>query len=133
MRVQSFVDAIRSSSASPEEEPSAEVAVDELFAILRTNRRSLSIRYLPDDVESGEVVTTRELSKFIARCENGVEECSSAEYKAVYVTMLQTHLSRLVDAGLAKKVDQHDYRPGPNLEAAVEVLETAESVTGGEA
>ena len=57
----------------------------------------------------------------------------ASRYKAVYVTMLQTHLSRLVDAGLAKKVDQHDYRPGPNLEAAVEVLETAESVTGGEA
>lgn len=125
-----LVDIVRS-AAGVGQDTTADESVDVLLTQLSNERRRLVISHLHHDIGAEEIVTTRELAEFVTHYECG-DGYTSDDRKPIYVALYQSHLPKLVDAGILEQVDTHEFRPGPNLAAAAEILETAESVTGGE-
>lgn len=75
---------------------------DELFHVLRNQRRRFAIHHLkrdPDPVEVGDLATQ------VAAWENGVtvEEVTSTQRRRVYNALKQTHVPELVDTGLIEE------------------------------
>ncbi|GAA1280292.1 hypothetical protein GCM10009646_79170 [Streptomyces aureus] len=124
-----LVDAVRSLTDS-EVDQTADASIDALLTQLSNERRRLVTHHVHNDLESDEAVTVRELAEYIAHYEND-DGYTSDDRKAVYVGLWQCHLSKLTDAGILEQVDTHEFVPGPNAAAAVAILDTAESVTGG--
>lgn len=106
-----------------------ELEQDQLFDILRNQRRRTVLRYLAAhsqrDVALGdlaEVVAARELDKPRAAL-------TSAERKRVYIGLYQVHLPRMDDVGAVEfEEDRKRIRLGPNAPALSRVLTHSEAV-----
>lgn len=72
-----------------------------VFDLLQNNRRRYAFHYLR---QQEDVVTLSELSDHVAAWENDttVEELSSKARQRVYVSLLQTHLPRMDNAGVVE-------------------------------
>ncbi len=76
-----------------------EVARDTLFDLLSSPRRRFTLYYLHEEARTIEL---GELTEQVAAWEydKPVEELTSQERKRVYVSLYQTHLPKLADAGI---------------------------------
>jgi DNA-binding transcriptional ArsR family regulator len=74
---------------------------DEVFDILSNSRRRYVLYYLR---ETGEPVELGELAEELAAWENDtpVEELTKQERKRVYVSLYQTHIQKLSEAGIVE-------------------------------
>lgn len=125
----SLIDAVIDST--PDVEPDCDLTPIELITQLSAKRRSRVVKHLYHDIESNEIVTTRDLAKYLVLLEHG-EGYTSDQRKSCYTGLYQNHLPKMVETGLVEQLDQHEFRPGPNLDAAFALIEHAEDVTGGE-
>lgn len=100
--------------------PLADLPLDEIFEILRNQRRRWVLRYLQ---EHDGVVEIGEVAEHIAAIETdkSISELTSGERKRVYVALYQCHLPKMDDAGV---VDYHQDRGHIELVDAVEQLDT---------
>lgn len=75
------------------------LADEEVFTLLSNSRRLAVLRYLADEAAS---VSMKELTNYIASRENDirVEHLESQQYKRVYVSLYQTHIPHLDEAGV---------------------------------
>ncbi len=76
-----------------------DVSADLVFDLLSSQRRRMVLYYLR---QSGAEMTVKEISQAIAANENDipVDELSRQQRKRVYVSLYQTHLPKLADAGV---------------------------------
>jgi DNA-binding transcriptional ArsR family regulator len=97
-----------------------ELSRDLVFEILSNPRRRFTIYYLR---QRGEAVDLQELAAQVAAWENEVpvDELTKQERKRVYVSLYQTHIPKLADAGIIS-YDQD--------EGTVELTENARQVRG---
>lgn len=124
-----LIDVLRSTDGP---EITSDATIGELFAQLQNDRRRLVVWHLYHDIAADETVTLRELSEFVTQCEFG-DDYSSTERKRVYISLYQHHLDQLAEVGLIERRGEHEYQPGRNVKAAIEILATAEDVCGGTA
>ncbi|MDS0300441.1 helix-turn-helix domain-containing protein [Halogeometricum sp. S1BR25-6] len=78
---------------------------DELFRILSNSRRRYIIYYLH---EAGDEMSLKQLAARIAAVENGtsVEDVTDEERQRVYISLYQTHLPKLEEAGIVSYDDE---------------------------
>ena len=99
-----------------------ELSRDDLFSMLRNERRREVIHYLR---EHEAPVDLRDLSEYIAAIEN---DCTPAEVtykqrKRVQTALYQMHLPKLAEAGyIAWDADTHTIRRGPNFDENAPLL-----------
>lgn len=108
-----------------------EIGIDDLLETLRNERRRLVIREL---AERDKPVTIDTLSRRLAAIQNDVDEddVTATQRKRVYVSLYQTHLNRLEDAGLLEW-DGREIAPTRGTELAMAVLEDVDERLGGAA
>lgn len=70
---------------------------DRVFDILSNPRRRFVLHYLS---RQSDAIPLRELADEVARWETGDETLSPQQRKRVYVSLYQTHVPRLADAGM---------------------------------
>ncbi|RDI69625.1 DUF7344 domain-containing protein [Halopelagius longus] len=82
-----------------------DLSKDELFRILSNSRRRYIIYYLH---EEGDEMSLKELAARIAAVENGtaVEDVTDEERQRVYISLYQTHLPKLEEAGIVSYDDE---------------------------
>lgn len=82
-----------------------DLSKDELFRILSNSRRRYIIYYLH---EAGDEMSLKELAARIAAVENGtsVDEVTDEERQRVYISLYQTHLPKLEEAGIVSYDDE---------------------------
>ncbi|GAA0534730.1 hypothetical protein ABNG02_08615 [Halorubrum ejinorense] len=87
------------SSVEPLNIEQAPIGFDQLFEILKNQRRRRVLRYLIEDENEG--VTLDELAEEIAARETGkdIRQITSQERKRVYVGLYQCHLPKMDDYG----------------------------------
>jgi DNA-binding transcriptional ArsR family regulator len=96
------------------------LSLDELFDILRNARRRHVVELLD---EYGGEAEFRELTDAVARRETGAP-VSYEERKRVYVSLRQSHLPRLADAGVVEyDRDRGTVRATPRFDTVVRPLE----------
>lgn len=76
---------------------SESLSQDRIFDLLSNPRRRFVLQYLSS---RSEAVPLRELADEVARWETGETTLSSQQRKRVYVSLYQTHIPRLHDAGV---------------------------------
>lgn len=77
------------------------IDADDIFHLLSSTRRR-HILAIVSDLDPGETITVRELSRHIAFIENDygrVEEVTGSDRKTVYVSLWQSHLEKMADHG----------------------------------
>jgi len=122
------------SSDEPEEpEPAAvNIPLADLLDVASSERRRLCLRVVSD---FGQLELT-DLSEIVASMENDVarETLDSQARKRVYVSLYQTHISTLDEAGLVQwDQDEGTIRTTPETAPAVDALDDlAERTTDGE-
>jgi DNA-binding transcriptional ArsR family regulator len=95
------------------------ITESEVFRLLGNDRRRAVLRQVVD----GGAVDLSEASKTIARVETEGEEVSSSQYKSVYVSLQQSHLPKLADAGVVDYDSESNVvGPGPHIADAREYL-----------
>lgn len=84
-----------------------EMSPDLVFDILSNTRRRRALYYLRQNSGSA---TVQELAESIAAMENGVEvdELTRQQQKRVYVSLYQTHLPKLEEAGFSEYDDEQE-------------------------
>ena len=92
-------------------------SLDTIFEVLKNRRRRLVLRYLKTTSESASI---GELAEHIAAIENDIKqaELGSQQRKRVYISLYQSHLPKMDDAG----VIQFDQNRG-----TISLTETADS------
>ncbi|SFR36606.1 DUF7344 domain-containing protein [Halogeometricum limi] len=82
-----------------------DLSKDELFRILSNSRRRYIIYYLH---EAGDEMSLKQLAAQIAAVENGtsVDEVTDEERQRVYISLYQTHLPKLEEAGIVSYDDE---------------------------
>lgn len=85
------------SNGSDDDATAESADLDVVFSVLRNSRRRRILRY----VDREGSTTLGELATHIAAIENGIEEraVSSDQRKLLYVSLYQSHLPKLGDAG----------------------------------
>lgn len=102
---------------------------DEVFGVLKCERRRLAIRVLD---EADRPLPLGELAEAVAAREAGttVGALSSAKRKNVYTALYQSHLSKLKETGAVEYIDGRDaIRAGPNAGVFLEYLRVRERPT----
>lgn len=101
----------------------------ELCELVANQRRRHVLRVLAD----GGPIAIGTLAERVAAREHecGVADVTHQQRKRVYVSLHQTHLPRLADAGLATR-ERDTVIPESGIDAALEVYRTASAVAGGE-
>lgn len=112
------------------EGPTAPLGHDETFFLLKERRRRIVIRRI---VEGGPI-TRADLISHVADEEyaDHGEHATEAERQRVRVSMVQSHLGKLEDAGVIERVEGADeitFKEGPNAEDLYRHIEP-ESVGG---
>lgn len=116
-------------SQSPPTDSGGELTQTEAFDILSNDRRRHALHYLLAQDEGTEI---GELSEQIAAWENGedLNEVTSDERRRVYVSLHQTHLPRMDDAGILQYENSRDTieltERGESLRVYMEVVEDNE-------
>ena len=125
------------STPIPPEEPAAQdpfgIDIDTALSLLANERRRMTIRYAIERAES--VFDLNDVARYIATHENGPDYTGS-ERKTVYISLYQTHVDKLVDAGVLERVDDakaHTFRLDEAALPLYDVLEAATAQFGGEA
>lgn len=106
--------------ASTDEAP--EVGLDEVFGLLRNQRRRDVLWYLQG---TDEQVAIGKLAKAIAarECDKSVSQVTSQERKRVYIGLYQGHLPKMDDCGaVAYNQDRGVLDEGPNFDVFVAYL-----------
>lgn len=87
----------------------AELSRDQIFDILSNVRRRYVLFYLS---QSGEPITLQDLSRRLASWENDIpmDEVSKQQEKRVYVSLYQTHVPKLEEAGIIDYADDGTIR-----------------------
>ena len=82
-----------------------DLSKDELFRILSNSRRRYIIYYLH---EAGDEMSLKQLAARIAAVENGtsVDDVTDEERQRVYISLYQTHLPKLEEAGIVSYDDE---------------------------
>jgi hypothetical protein len=89
-----------SASESADAQPAEPtLSKDELFEILKNQRRRDALRFLK---ENGGAVNLSDMSEYIAAKENGIEvgALSSSQRKRVYIGLYQCHLPKMSNFGV---------------------------------
>ena len=111
-----------------EMEAATRLPLDVIFDLLANERRRRVVRYLLSESES---TTLGELAEHIAAIENDKPESalSSTERKRVYISLYQSHLPKMDDAG-AIEFDENrkTVEIGPNLTELTDYLPVKEGV-----
>jgi DNA-binding transcriptional ArsR family regulator len=95
--------------------------MDVVFEVLQNARRRRVLRYLDDEGPT----TIGDIATHIAALENGIEEraVSSDQRKLVYVSLYQSHLERLHDAGcISYDKDRGTVEPGRELDEYLSIM-----------
>lgn len=120
-----------SSSSSAEFQELAEdrpPRLDEIFGVLQNERRRLILRYL--DEHDGETAIG-DLAEHVAAIENDIPraELRSKQRKRVYISLYQSHLPKLDDAGaVTYDQDRGTVEEGPAIEEFQKVLRRQDDV-----
>ena len=116
--------ALSQSPTTPD--PGGELTQTEAFDILSNERRRHALHYLLAQDDGTEI---GELSEQVAAWENGeeLEQVTSDERRRVYVSLHQTHLPRMDDAGILQYENSRDTieltERGESLRVYMEVVE----------
>ena len=105
-------------------EPETELELDQVFEILKNQRRRYVLQYL-NDVD--DTVSMSDLAEEIAALENGkdVSQLSSSERKRVYVGLYQCHLPKMDSMGVVSfNKPRGLIERGPNAAVFDEYLES---------
>lgn len=99
--------------------------IDDLFYILRNNRRRIIIRYLDTVTDA----STDDLARTVAAVQNGIakEDVSSQQRKTVLTSLLQTHLDALESLQIIEWTNG-TVKPGPLYEDVKDVLDYADQL-----
>lgn len=114
------------SQTSSASDPGTELSQTEAFDILSNDRRRHALHYLLAQDDGTEI---GELSEQVAAWENGedLEQVTSDERRRVYVSLHQTHLPRMDDAGILQYENSRDTieltERGESLRVYMEVVE----------
>jgi hypothetical protein len=122
-------DADSESNSESGAEPALEgVELDDLLGALANERRRITLRHVA--AHEGPVGKGT-LAELVAADELDVpvETLTGKERKSVYVALHQSHLEVLDDAGLVEW-DEAKVRPTPAIDAALDVLDHADDLTG---
>lgn len=120
----------RSAREPPAEESDRELSRNDVFEVLRNERRRLTLQYLQRSDE--ERVPLCEVVDYVAAQENGkpIEAVDSGKRKAVYTALRQSHFPKMDDLGV---VNYDNLRGEVELtDAATEVQLYLEYVPGDE-
>jgi len=110
---------------TPVQKENVQQLLSMLYHALRASRRRIVLRCLQN--ASDEVLTTRELARRIASCEQAVprEQATGEPYRNAYNALSQTHLPTLSDAGIVVYDDERqEVSPGKNFEIAKLLIDT---------
>ena len=126
------------STPIPLEDPAAQdsfnIDIDTALSLLANERRRMTIRYAIERAEG--VFDLNDVARYIATHENGPDYTGS-ERKTVYISLYQTHVDKLVDAGVLERVDDdakaHTFRVDDAARPLYDVLEAATAQFGGDA
>lgn len=94
----SIVERIRGSQK--DDPPRTDCDVDEIVSLLSTPRRRHVVRHAARDMEDSDTVTLSELADYVAAIEAGGVDFGDQQRKRVYVSLYQTHIPKLEDAGV---------------------------------
>lgn len=122
-------DATSESTGSVDEEPET-LPLDQVFGILKNERRRRVLEYLQDT--EAEEVALGELAEEIAALENEktVDQISSSERKRVYVGLYQCHLPKMDSMGVVSfNKPRGLVELGENVDVFYEYLDTADEST----
>jgi anion-transporting ArsA/GET3 family ATPase len=80
---------------------SQELSDNEIFHLLATKRRREAIRYL---LKTGTQIQLSKLARHVAAAEHelSVNDVTQAQYQRVYITLYQSHLPKLDEAGVIR-------------------------------
>ncbi len=123
---------VPSPTATEPDHPGLEIETDNALSLLANERRRLTIRYAIEEAE--DVFDLNDVVEYIATHENGAEYTPS-ERKCVYIALYQTHLDKLVDAGVLERVDDaeaHTFQIGEAARPLYDVLEATSARLGGD-
>jgi len=112
---------------SAEEEPAAELPLDQVFEILKNKRRRTVLRYLKG--RDGPVALG-DLAEEVAAVENDtpVAQVTSRERKCAYVGLYQCHLPKMDDMNIVEfNQDRGRIETGPNAERVEQYLDWGET------
>lgn len=109
-----------------------EVRIDtgaaDLLELVANDRRRHALRVLADGPVS-KAVLARQVAAREHGC--GVAEITRDQRKRAYVSLHQTHLPQLVDAGLVTELEDMVH-PDGDIDAALDVWRTATAVANGD-
>ncbi len=123
---------VPSPTATEPDHPGPEIETDNALSLLANERRRLTIRYAIEEAE--DVFDLNDIAQYIATVENGPDYTPS-ERKRVYIALYQTHVDKLVDAGVLERVDDakaHTFRIDEAAWPLYDVLEATTARLGGE-
>ena len=88
----------REDTSEPDERPPVSIPLDQVFAILKNQRRRYVLQFL---YEADGKVSLSDVAEQIAAWENSkdIKQITSSERKRVYVGLYQCHLPKMDDAG----------------------------------
>lgn len=104
-----------------EQQSPIELDIDDVLDLLDNERRRLMIDVLAEESH----LTLRELAKRVAATEYDTtpDRLDHDQYKRVYISILQHHVTMFADAGLIDRYD-HDLSPTEEVDGMARVLET---------
>lgn len=114
--------------------PENALSVTELCAVLGHKRRQVAINEVAQSDD--RVLPIKTLSRRVAA---SLYDCEPAQvghtkYKRIYVSLYQTHLEQLADAGVFLVDDRtNEVQPGPSFQTAQQALDTLAAFVGVEA
>ena len=122
-----------SSFAEPTPRDDLELVTDTALSLLSNERRRLTIRFAAQEVD--EVFDLVDLTQYVATEQYG-RDYTDSERKAVYVSLYQTHLPELVEAGVLERIDDdhdsHTFRAAEPVQPLYDVIETTSARFGGD-
>lgn len=101
------------------------VPVDDVFQLLRNRRRRIIICRV-SELEPEESTSIGAIAEWIVSIETGdpLGQYSADERKAVYVTLMQTHLEPLSDSGLIEwDPNSGEIRRGEGIDVLADLIE----------
>lgn len=121
-----------SRSATESLEPDPEIDVDDALSLIATERRRLAIRFAIED--SDGVFDLVDVVRYITTYQYGTDYTSS-ERKRVYISLYQSHMPKLVEAGVLGRIDDgdgHTFRVEESARPLYDLLDTATARFGGD-
>lgn len=106
----------------------ADEELEEAFFLLKNTRR----RFIVDVVNwwPERSFETNELANLITKFEEGGGPVTGKKRKSRYVSLIQEHLPKLVEADVLVREETHTYRQGPAARRYAAILGYSRSVIG---